>query len=72
MNFTYTPEQLELRARAEALAVDIMVHEEACEAANGLPPEVHARSPTACATTASTRSTCPPSGAGPGSACSTR
>ena len=35
-------EQLELRARAAALAADIMVHEEACEAANGLPPEVHA------------------------------
>jgi acyl-CoA dehydrogenase len=43
MDFAYTPEQLELRARAAALAADIMVHEEACEAANGLPPEVHAQ-----------------------------
>jgi len=42
MDFAYTPEQLELRDRAAALAADIMVHEEACEAANGLPPEVHA------------------------------
>jgi acyl-CoA dehydrogenase len=41
MDFAYTPEQLELRGRAAALAADIMVHEEACEAANGLPPEVH-------------------------------
>ena len=43
MDFAYTTEQLELRARAAALAADIMVHEEACEAANGLPPDVHAR-----------------------------
>jgi acyl-CoA dehydrogenase len=43
MNFSYNPEQLELRARAAALAADIMVHEEACEAGNGLPPEVHAQ-----------------------------
>ena len=42
MDFTYTAEQLELRERADALAAEIMVHEEACEAANGLPPEVHA------------------------------
>jgi acyl-CoA dehydrogenase len=41
MDFAYTPEQLELRERAAALAADIMVHEEACEAANGLPPDVH-------------------------------
>lgn len=41
MDFTYTPEQLELQARARALAEDLMVHEEACEADNGLPPEVH-------------------------------
>ena len=41
MDFAYTPEQLELRDRAAALAADIMVHEEACEAANGLPPEIH-------------------------------
>jgi butyryl-CoA dehydrogenase len=42
MEFAYTSDQLELRARAAALAADIMVHEEDCEAANGLPPEVHA------------------------------
>ena len=42
MDFSYSPEQLELRARAAALAADIMVHEEACEEANGLPPTVHA------------------------------
>src|SRR5918998_2541185 len=41
MDFAYTPEQLELRERAAALAGDIMVHEEACEERNGLPPEVH-------------------------------
>jgi len=42
VNFTYSPEQLELRGRAATLAADIMVHEDACEAANGLPPDVHA------------------------------
>jgi butyryl-CoA dehydrogenase len=42
MDFAYTSEQLELRARAAALAADIMVHEEDCEAADGLPPDVHA------------------------------
>src|SRR5687768_11726089 len=42
MDFAYTSEQLELRARAAALTADIMVHEEDCEAANGLPPDVHA------------------------------
>src|ERR671915_1090025 len=42
MDFSYSPDQLELRDRAAALAADIMVHEEACEEANGLPPEVHA------------------------------
>ena len=42
MDFAYSSEQLELRARAAALAADIMVHEEDCEMANGLPPEVHA------------------------------
>src|ERR671922_16412 len=42
MNFSYSPEQLELRDRAAALAAAIMVYEEACEAGNGLPPEVHA------------------------------
>jgi len=42
VDFAYTPEQIELRDRAAALAADIMVHEVACEEANGLPPEVHA------------------------------
>ena len=41
MDFAYSPEQLELRARARALADEIMVHERACEEHNGLPPEVH-------------------------------
>ncbi len=42
MEFAYSAVQLELRERAAALAADIMVHEEACEAGNGLPPDVHA------------------------------
>jgi acyl-CoA dehydrogenase len=42
VDFAYTPEQDELRARARALADEIMVHEQACEEHNGLPPEVHA------------------------------
>ena len=37
MDFSYSPQQLELRARAAALAADIMVHEEACEEGDGLP-----------------------------------
>jgi acyl-CoA dehydrogenase len=41
MDFTLTQEQLQLRARARALAEEIIVHEEACEAAGGLPQEVH-------------------------------
>ena len=41
MDFTYTPEQLELRARARALADDIEVYELDCEEQNGLPAEVH-------------------------------
>jgi acyl-CoA dehydrogenase len=41
VDFTYSPEQLELRARARALAEEIMVHEEACEEAGGLPAHVH-------------------------------
>jgi acyl-CoA dehydrogenase len=41
VDFTYSPEQLELRARARALADDIEVHELACEEQNGLPPAVH-------------------------------
>jgi acyl-CoA dehydrogenase len=42
MDFSYTPEQRELRARAAALAAEIMDHEEACEEGAGLPPDVHA------------------------------
>ena len=42
MEYANTAEQLELRARARALADEIMVHEQACEEHNGLPPEVHA------------------------------
>src|SRR5687768_6352244 len=41
MDFTLSPEQLELRARASAMADDIAVHEPACEEGNGLPPETH-------------------------------
>jgi acyl-CoA dehydrogenase len=42
VDFAYTPEQLELRARARALADEIAVHELACEEQNGLAPDVHA------------------------------
>jgi len=42
VEFAYSPEQLELRSRAAALAADIMVHEQACDEHNGLPPEIHA------------------------------
>jgi butyryl-CoA dehydrogenase len=42
MEFTYTDAQRELQERAAALTAEIMVHEEDCEAANGLAPEVHA------------------------------
>ena len=41
MDFAYSPEQLELRARARALADEIAVHEGACEERGGLPAEVH-------------------------------
>jgi acyl-CoA dehydrogenase len=41
VDFAYTADQLDLRARARALADDIAVHELACEEHNGLPPEVH-------------------------------
>lgn len=41
MDFAYSPEQLDLRARARALTEDIMVHEQACEEQNGLPAAVH-------------------------------
>jgi acyl-CoA dehydrogenase len=41
MDFSYTDEQVELRRRAGALAEELMVHEEACEAAGGLPEAVH-------------------------------
>jgi acyl-CoA dehydrogenase len=42
VEFAYSPEQRELRERAAALAAEIMVHEQACEEHNGLPPDVHA------------------------------
>jgi acyl-CoA dehydrogenase len=41
MDFSYTPEQLDLRDRARSLAEEIMVQEEACEAGGGLPESVH-------------------------------
>ena len=41
MNYTLTADQLDLRARARALADEIGVHELACEEANGLPTEIH-------------------------------
>lgn len=40
MEFAYTREQLDLKQRAAALAVEIMVHEERCEAENGLPAAI--------------------------------
>jgi len=43
MDFTYTPRQRELKARAAALAEVIMPYEDDCEADNGLAPEVHAK-----------------------------
>ena len=66
MDFTYTSEQRELQARAAALAAEIMVHEEDCEAAEGLPPEIHADVADRVRATGSTPSTCRPSGAAPG------
>jgi acyl-CoA dehydrogenase len=41
VDYAYSPEQLELRARARALAEEIMVHERDCEEHNGLPAGVH-------------------------------
>jgi acyl-CoA dehydrogenase len=41
VDFAYTPEQLDLRARARALADEIAIHELACEEHNGLPQTVH-------------------------------
>jgi len=43
MDFTYTPRQRELKARAAALAETITPYEDDCELNNGLPPEVHAK-----------------------------
>jgi acyl-CoA dehydrogenase len=40
VDFAYTAGQVELRERAAGLAAAIMVHEERCEAENGLPPEI--------------------------------
>ena len=42
MDFAYTPRLLELQARAAALTAQIMPHEEACEADNGLSAQAHA------------------------------
>ena len=39
MEFTYTPEQLELRDRASRLTDAIMPFEDPCEAGRGLPDE---------------------------------
>jgi acyl-CoA dehydrogenase len=41
VDFAYTPDQLQLRARARALACEIEAHELACEENGGLPPDVH-------------------------------
>jgi alkylation response protein AidB-like acyl-CoA dehydrogenase len=43
MEFSYTPEQLELRERATALAAFIQQYEDDCERDNGLPADVHAK-----------------------------
>ena len=43
MEFAYSAEQRGLRERAAALAAEIMVHENACEQANGLAADVHAQ-----------------------------
>ncbi len=40
MDFAYTPDQLELKARAAELAGAIMAHEARCEEENGLPADV--------------------------------
>jgi acyl-CoA dehydrogenase len=42
VEFAYSPEQQQLRARAAALTAEMMVHEHDCEEHNGLPPDVHA------------------------------
>lgn len=42
MDFRYPPRLAELKARAAELAGKIMLHEDDCEAHNGLPPETHA------------------------------
>jgi hypothetical protein len=49
VDFAYSSEQLELRARAAALAAEIMVHEQACEEAGGSLRRCTPRSPTASA-----------------------
>ncbi|MGW0995948.1 acyl-CoA dehydrogenase family protein [Streptomyces sp. NPDC002523] len=40
MDFAYTPRLTDLKERAAGLAAKIMIHEDACEADNGLSPEV--------------------------------
>ncbi|MCI9889833.1 acyl-CoA dehydrogenase [Micrococcales bacterium 31B] len=42
MDFTYTPAQLEIKARAASLKNVIMQYEDYCEENNGLTPEMHA------------------------------
>jgi acyl-CoA dehydrogenase len=42
MEFAYTPEQCDVRARAAALAQELMRHEHACEMEGGLSPAVQA------------------------------
>jgi acyl-CoA dehydrogenase len=42
MDFTLSPEQEDLRARARRLTEGIMAHELACEDGNGLPADAHA------------------------------
>lgn len=43
MQFTYTPQQLDLRRRAGRLAAEVEVFEQPCEEGRGLPPESLAR-----------------------------
>ena len=72
MDFAYTPRLLELQARAAALTAQIMPHEEACEADNGLSRRLTRRSAGRCSTAASRPSTCRPNGVVPASRCSSR
>jgi acyl-CoA dehydrogenase len=42
MDFAYSPTERQLRARAAALARELMQHEDACETQGGLPPSLQA------------------------------